>query len=259
MILLITNAVDFGKLWCKPHFGWWSNTFGKHSLQNRYCYCCGSVVFFLSRSVFCVLILNFFPVLHAVTCWSQRRNQSRLTFYRLPCHSALSFLDLKGNFPATDEPTVETPPATADTPSFTSPTPIKGTVVTADLVISRLLPPTQATPPTAAPTTPLVTLNKPPVTRHIMLGGTTWSSPESEHIERHMRERGGGDMRLIITATHLSNVSFSFALKNGSWKRALPCVEWLFCTAASSEAKLVQGWDCTFTWFTFLNTFENTH
>ncbi|TNN60729.1 hypothetical protein EYF80_029073 [Liparis tanakae] len=54
-----------------------------------------------------------------------------------------------------------------------------GTVVTADLVMARLLPPTQATPPTAAPTTPLVTLKRPPVTRHIMLGAaTTWSFPE---------------------------------------------------------------------------------
>lgn len=96
-------------------------------------------------------------------------------------HSALSFLlAVNGTLLATVEPTVETPPATAETPPFTSPTPIEGTVVTADLVISRLLPPTQATPPTAAPTTPLVTLKRPPVTRHIMPGwAATWSLLES--------------------------------------------------------------------------------
>lgn len=100
-----------------------------------------------------------------------------------PLHSALSFLlAVNGTLLATVEPTVETPPATADTPPFTSPTPIEGTVVTADLVISRLLPPTQATPPTAAPTTPLVTLKRPPVTRHTTPGGAaTWSLPESEN------------------------------------------------------------------------------
>lgn len=100
-----------------------------------------------------------------------------------PLHSALSFLlPVNGTLLATVEPTVETPPATADTPPFTSPTPIEGTVVTADFVISRLLPPTQATPPTAAPTTPLVTLKRPPVTRHTMPGGAAACSfPESEN------------------------------------------------------------------------------
>lgn len=98
-------------------------------------------------------------------------------------HSALSFLlTVNGTLLATVELTVETPPAMADTPPFTSPTPIEGTVVTADLVSSRLLPPTQATPPTAAPTTPFVTLKRPPVTRHTIPGCcTAWSLPESEN------------------------------------------------------------------------------
>lgn len=107
-------------------------------------------------------------------------NHHRRRHSPLLLHSALSFLfDVNGTLLATVEPTVETPPATAETPPFTRPTPTEGTVVTADLVISRLLPPTQATPPTAAPTTPLVTLKSPPVTRHTMPGGgAAWSLPE---------------------------------------------------------------------------------
>lgn len=135
----------------------------------HYCSC-----FVIMGCVLCSLVL------HVVTCLEVKGGSVWGTLHLLPRHSALSFLDMKGSFPATVEPTVETPPATAETPSFTSPTPIKGTVVTADLVTSRLLPPTQATPLTAAPTTPLVTLNKPPVTRHIMLEGAAGSLPESE-------------------------------------------------------------------------------
>lgn len=35
-------------------------------------------------------------------------------------------------------------------------------------------------------------------------------------------------------------------------------MDWLFWTSGSSEAKLVQGWDSTLAWFTFLKTFEDT-
>lgn len=30
MILVITNAVNLGRLWYKPYIAWWSNKFGKH-------------------------------------------------------------------------------------------------------------------------------------------------------------------------------------------------------------------------------------
>lgn len=89
-------------------------------------------------------------------------------------HSDLSFLfPVNGTLLATVDPTLDTPPATADTPPFTRPTPTEGTAVTADLVISRLLPPSHVTPPTVAPTTPFVALKRPPVTRQIMPGGAT--------------------------------------------------------------------------------------
>lgn len=139
-------------------------------------------------------------------------------------HSALSFLlAVNGTLLATVEPTVETPPATADTPPFTSPTPIEGTVVTADLVISRLLPPTQATPPTAAPTTPLVTLKRPPVTRHIMPGaGTSWSLPGSENKSKHLKHHN----ILFFTIIHVLLLCWTSSKR---WKHLLPCEKtWLF-------------------------------
>ncbi len=84
-----------------------------------------------------------------------------------------------GTLLATAEPTAVTPPATADTLPFTSPTPIAGTAateVTAAFVRSKLFPPTQATPPTVAPTAPFVTLNRPPATLENMPGwGWGWS------------------------------------------------------------------------------------
>lgn len=77
------------------------------------------------------------------------------------------FFAVKGTLLATALPTAPTPPVTAETLPFTSPTPAAGTLVTAVLVSSRLLLPTQATPPNVAPTAPRVILNRPPVTLQI--------------------------------------------------------------------------------------------
>lgn len=121
--------------------------------------------------------------MHRVACPSSSRP-----------HSALSFvLALNGTLPATVEPTDDTPPATDDTPPatpFTRPTLIEGTEVTADLVYSRLFPPSQATPPTVAPTTVLLARNRPPPTRQIMPGWATGCSLPAS-FPSSMREREG--------------------------------------------------------------------
>lgn len=108
---------------------------------------------------------------HTVNECSAQTGGSR--YNRPLLHSDLSFFfPVNGTLLAT----VDTPPATAETPPFTRPTPTEGTAVTADLVISKLFPPSQATPPTVAPTTPFVALKRPPVTRQIMVGGATGCS-----------------------------------------------------------------------------------
>ncbi|KAI1239215.1 hypothetical protein IHE44_0012329 [Lamprotornis superbus] len=79
-----------------------------------------------------------------------------------------SKIKVKSTLLATADPTAVTPPATAETLPLTRPTPTEGTDVTAVLVISKLFPPIQATPPIVAPTAPFVTLKRPPVTRESM-------------------------------------------------------------------------------------------
>lgn len=111
--------------------------------------------------------------------WPIRRERENGVITTNPplLHSDLSFFfPVNGTLLATVDPTVDTPPATAETPPFTRPTPTEGTALTADLVISKLFPPSQATPPTVAPTTPFVALKRPPVTRQIIAGGATGCS-----------------------------------------------------------------------------------
>lgn len=111
-----------------------------------------------------------------------------------PPQSDLSFFlqPPMGTLLTTAEPTALTPPATALTPPFTSPTPTPGTaatVLTALLVRSRLLPPTQAAPPIVIPTAPLVTPYKPPASLPNTPGCVWgWSLLLSEHMKSRMSD-----------------------------------------------------------------------
>ncbi|EPY87950.1 cryptochrome-1 [Camelus ferus] len=112
-------------------------------------------------------LMGYSPGENIPGCSSSDENQSVINTFNTAVEDKRP---KQGTLFTTADPTAVTPPATADTPPFTSPIPMEGTVVTAVLVTSRLFPPIQATPPMVAPTAPFVTLKIPPVTRDSMPG-----------------------------------------------------------------------------------------
>lgn len=125
-----------------------------------------------------------------------------------------------GTLLTTAEPTAVTPPATAHTPPFTSPTLMPGTAateVTAVLVRSRLFPPIQVTPLNVAPIAPLVTPYKPPVNRPNMPGCVCgWSLLLSDFKAEKQKRLSFKDMRnaMLCQIPYLITSGFSELLQS---------------------------------------------